>query len=404
MSSASDPQKVKGRFVIINQAAAPLFHEMAEGLFARGHEVTFVSGGAWPGRSPGIRLVQGPAYRRDSVAARGRTWLAFLFFVGRELRRVAPGTVVLSSSNPPLLPHLCAMVLGRDNPQVTRILDIYPDVVARHAALGRIPLVRPVWSALNRAAYRRCAAVVTLGERMADTLAQYTDGRRPMVIPNWNTVVKSRIPGRMENPLRAELGLGDRVVVQYSGNIGLAHDLDVMLEAATQLRDDDRVRFLVIGEGPRKSQLMGEVAARKLERTFLFLPYQSADRFPLTLGLADVAVVTVVPGYETTLIPGKVYDHLAGGAAILALTHRPSDLADVVERHGCGRVIAPGDTTAFVKAIMDYANDSEGLHSLREHARRVSDEHFSARACCTRMVDLLEAVAAGRKEIRGNAA
>jgi glycosyltransferase involved in cell wall biosynthesis len=301
-------------------------------------------------------------------------------------------TVLLSSSNPPWLPHLCSYLQSNTTLHVVRVLDVYPDVLRSHPHMARWPLIQRLWRIANRLAYRRCTSVVTLGDVMATTLSCYTDDA-PLVIPDWSTIDARKVPPRDENPLRVKLGLGDRLVVLYSGNLGLTHDLSPIIQAATHFKDDDRVRFVVVGEGPQHDRLQRDAQARGIGHLLVFLPYQSNDQLPLSMGLGDLSVVTIARGAENTCMPCKTYDYLAAGSAILAIAGRPSDLADIVDRYQCGVVIAPGDVSGLVRAIRAALPRDAWLQQMRAGARRAASQVFSAEIQCTRLVALLETTA-----------
>jgi glycosyltransferase involved in cell wall biosynthesis len=382
--------KTDRHFILINQGLG-LFHEQtAEALAERGHRVSVLTGDNHRFTHSGIRVLLGPKYHSKSLGTRARSWMAFLGFVARELPMIGKADLVLSSSNPPMLPHLCALLIGDSTPHVAHILDIYPEALAANPATARLPLVRSVWHLANRIIYSRCTEVVTLGHMMANTLAHHMGGRQPVVIPNWHTLDVDRIPSRRENPLRRELNLGDRLIVLYSGNIGLSHDLSVMVQAAELLKEDDRVRFVIIGDGPQRERLLATVKERKLENIFQFLPFQSATRLPMSLSLGDLSVVTLAPGVESAIMPCKTYNYLAAGSALLAVVRRPSDLAAVVEANGCGFVVEPGDAHGFTAAIRRVLDDPTLLAALRLRAQQTAKGHFSAEVCCTSLVELLE--------------
>jgi glycosyltransferase involved in cell wall biosynthesis len=383
----------KAHFILINQGFGPFYECTAEMLAERGHAVTVLTGERHRFKHPGIRVILGPEYRKQTVKARAGAWLSFLRFVARELRPIHRGAVVLSSSNPPMLPHLCAWLLGRNTAHVARVLDIYPETLAFHPSTARLPLVTSFWHWANRIVYRRCTEVVTLGRVMAQTLARNTGGRQPVVIPDWYSLDVSRVPARLDNPMRQELGIGDRLVVLYSGNLGLTHDLSVMVDAAETLRGDDRVRFVIIGDGPQRERLQIRVKEQKLEGMFCFLPFQPTERLPVSIGLGDLSVVTVIPGAESVLMPCKTYNYLAAGSAVLAVVRRPSDLAAIVEENACGIVVEPGDGAGFAAAIRQYLGHAEELTALRASAQRAAEAHFSPRVCCAQLVELLEKVA-----------
>ena len=65
----------------------------------------------------------------------------------------------------------------------------------------------------------------------------------------------------------------DRFVVGYSGNLGRAHELGILLDAADRLRHRLEIVFLIIGEGNQKENLQAEVTRRGLADV-LFKPYR----------------------------------------------------------------------------------------------------------------------------------
>ena len=72
----------------------------------------------------------------------------------------------------------------------------------------------------------------------------------------------------------------DRFVVGYSGNLGRAHELGILLDAAERLRHRLEIMFLIIGEGNQKENLQADVTRRGLANV-LFKPYQPKEQLPL---------------------------------------------------------------------------------------------------------------------------
>ena len=58
----------------------------------------------------------------------------------------------------------------------------------------------------------------------------------------------------------AQWRLANRFIVGYSGNLGRAHELGILLDAADRLRHRLELVFLIIGEGNQKENLQAEVA------------------------------------------------------------------------------------------------------------------------------------------------
>ena len=81
------------------------------------------------------------------------------------------------------------------------------------------------------------------------------------------------------NKFRSQHGLTDKFILMYAGNIGLTSSLEDVLAAADILREDPDIRFVIIGEGVKKSELQ-QTAKRKMLGNVIFLPYQPRELFP----------------------------------------------------------------------------------------------------------------------------
>ncbi len=153
--------------------------------------------------------------------------------------------------------------------------DLYPDLFP----IVGVNLPRFVTAALDKfagAVLRRYDTVIAIGACMAQRIALKGVGpERVEVVPNWADPVIQQVP-RETNPMRRELGLGDRFTVAYSGNFGLAHPLEAVIDAATTLaREAPEIMFLLIGQGRGLDRVRREIADRALPNLRL-LPWQPA--------------------------------------------------------------------------------------------------------------------------------
>src|SRR5581483_383994 len=152
--------------------------------------------------------------------------------------RLDPPDVVVALTDPPIIGLAARLVVRRVRarfvllcqdvfPEVTRLLeDFHSDAVDRGLE----------W--VSRFLIRKADRVVAVGETMRDRLvtAKGADPARVQVIHNWADCA-AILPGPKRNPFSIAHGLAERFVVMHSGNVGLAQELDVLLDAAARLRD-----------------------------------------------------------------------------------------------------------------------------------------------------------------------
>jgi hypothetical protein len=95
-----------------------------------------------------------------------------------------------------------------------------------------------------------------------------------------------------------------------------------------------------------------------------------------TMESADVALVTMVPGSETVVMPSKTYSAMMAGQAILAIAPEDSDLVDLIKAADCGWFVEPGDVAGLAAVIDAICADPAGLLEKRERAYQYAHAHL----------------------------
>lgn len=294
---------------------------------------------------------------KRSLVFRAIHYAAYLCGTAFELLR-EPGRLALVVTNPPFLPvwasffrRLCG---GR---YALEIQDLYPDGLVALGAMQDGWLARS-WRFLNRAAFCTAEYIVVLGRDMAERLqcAYGLDSRTICVIPHWSPAEPADNIAPESTALLTGLGLQDRFVVQYSGNMGLWHDIDQIIGAAVELRQRGDIHFLMIGGGRRKD------AAERLGSehgltNILWVPFQPKDRLADALSACHCALISQRDGLAGLAVPCKLYGILASGRPVIAAVPADSEIARVVREENCGLLVQPGDAVMLARAIVSLADD-----------------------------------------------
>lgn len=387
------------QWVVLNQSQSPVFQQLLEKLSSDLGPTLIYTGTPFESTVDGVMVEAGPRYDRTSLRGRAKSWIAFTFSATKLLFRLRARPFLLAVTNPPFLPQLVWFFhMLRGWPYALLMWDIYPDHLVQAGILRRRGAIARTWTWLNRKAMRDAEVVITIGDRMAGVLmAQLgsdVEQRRIEVIPNWGDIESLRPMAKAENTFAVEHDQVDKVTVVYSGNMGKTHSLKTVVEAARRLQNDPRVSFVFIGDGLGKPELEEAVRQSKLTNVKL-LPAQPWNVLPLSLAMADIAIVTQAPGSENLSLPSKTYSMLAVGAAVLACTSMESDLADLVTKHEVGFVCPHDDSDAIERAIRVLANDPERLARYRANARVIAEQKFSFEAVYQQFRATLGAVVAG---------
>jgi glycosyltransferase involved in cell wall biosynthesis len=366
------------RLVFVNRyfhpdvsATSQMLSDVAFGLACAGHEVVVLCSRqlyddparVLPAReriaAVEIHRLGTTRFGRASLAGRSLDYLSFyLSLLVRLPFIVRPGDLLVTKTDPPLLSIPCGLVAWLRRARLVNWLqDVFPEVAEQ---LGVTPLPAAAMRGLKQArdwSLRRAHANVVIGEQMRRYfVTRGIAAQRLRVIENWSDAAFVRPLPAAASRLRATLAAGDALVVGHSGNLGRAHDVDTLLEAAAKLRDEPFV-FLIVGGGAGLSQLQRGVAAHGLERSFRFLPYQPREQLADSLAAADVHLVSLQPNLEGFIVPSKIYGILAAGRPALFIGAGDGAVGTLLATNACGSTIAPGDSAQLAQELRRLAAD-----------------------------------------------
>lgn len=298
----------------------------------------------------------------------------FLF----SLIRFRPGDKVLVVTNPPLLPFL--VTIATKIKRCTSILlvhDVYPEVLAAAGILRQESIIFKMIQAAAHWLYNRVTAIIVIGRDMANIAGTKCKDRSKIhVITNWADLDIVKPNARPKNNVLKVHGLLDSFVVQYCGNMGRTHGVEYLVKSAEKLQADHSIHFLFIGSGARKSWLEREVAKLKLANITI-LPRCPREELAEHLNACDLAVISFVPGMRGVSVPSRMYNVMAAGKPILAVTDADSELAMVVVEEKIGWVVVPGEVDSLTLAIQGASSDPERLNAMGNRARQVAEEKYA---------------------------
>jgi colanic acid biosynthesis glycosyl transferase WcaI len=361
---------------LLTELCADLRHE---------HDVSVIAGPSYHVSTPlrglwrhdaldGVDIIRtwGTVFPKRRLLARLLNLGSYYALAAAAALRSARPDVVIAETDPPLLGLLGTLLQARWRCRFLYYCqDIYPDIAEVTGGIRSRPLLALLARA-NRLAYQRADLIVVLGEDMRRRLmSKGVPPGRIVVLPNW--VDCSVIRPLSQNGFRSQFG--NKFVVMYSGNLGLSQQLESVMEAARQLRDNGRVVFAFIGEGARKPWLE-QRAHRDGLGNVCFLPYQPKQALAESLGAADLHLVPLQAGLAGCMVPSKVYGILAAGRPYVAMMDHDADVAMLARESRLGFVCPPGDAAALARVISEAVANPDELRAMGLRARAVAERCF----------------------------
>jgi glycosyltransferase involved in cell wall biosynthesis len=347
-------------------------------------------------RLDGVRVhrLRTSRFGRGHLGGRALDYLSFYCACAWHLLwLLRRGDIAVAKTDPPLISLVAAATARlRGARLVNWLQDLFPEVASR---LGANPLPGPLDRLLRGARDRSLRGArmnVVLGRRMRDHLLDRgIPAERISIIENW-AGQEAAPASPAHSRLRLALGLRDRFVAAYSGNLGRAHDYRAILEAATLLQPDARFVLLMIGGGAGMDALRAAAQQRRLGN-LLFLPYQPRETLADSLAAADVHLATLLPELEGLIVPSKFYGILAAARPVLFIGDAHGELPGIIHDEGCGATVASGDGAALAQALRRLQADPDGVAAMGRRAHALFLRQYTAARALGQWTQLLQVTA-----------
>jgi colanic acid biosynthesis glycosyl transferase WcaI len=292
--------------------------------------------------------------------------------------------LIFVTTNPPPSPF-AAWVLKRlwGTPYVYLIWDLYPDVPVQLGMLDPKGIVYRLAKCLQRSWLRAAEQVIVIGRCIQENIGRNYDIplENMPVISHWAD--PSSFPQDKPSSFASRNGL-EGFTVMYAGNIGLAQDLDIILDAALLLKVlDPEVRFLVVGNGPGCESVDRRIVREGIQNVRRLPAVPRAD-YPDLLAAADLCLVSLAPYLEGLAVPSKFYGILAAGKPVLAILSETCEIARVLQEQDCGIQVSPRNAGALVDAIRELRADPERARRMGLNARKVLESEYTLQRIAAR--------------------
>lgn len=352
----------------------------------------------------GVRIhrVTGTSFGRGSHLGRIMDYASFYGQAILSLLSTRRYDYVVTLTTPPLLSFLGG-VLKKMRGQKYGIwsMDLHPDAEVAAGMLQPGSSLAKVLHALNNFGYRNADFVVDLGTYMKRRLeAKGVRHDRLHTIPVWSKKDEIEPLPHDENPLLDAWGLRDKCVVMYSGNAGLAHRFDEVLEAMRLLKDHPDLFFLFIGAGPRR-QAIEDFAARHGIENFRYLDYLPREQLRYSLSSASIHLLTLRSDMAGIAVPGKLYGIMAAGRPVAMVGPEASEPAQTILQEDIGFVVDPDGPSAnasseLVDKLLHFCNDDDLRAEQGSRARAAFLAHYEQEVACAMWERLFEQVGSER--------
>lgn len=300
--------------------------------------------------------------------------------------------VMFIASTPPFQGALAGLVKKfTKQPLIYNLQDIFPDSLVGTGLAKKDGMLWKIGRKIEDFTYCHADKIIVISEDFKkNIMAKGVPEDKIVVIYNWvdqNAVVE--LP-REENKLFDKYGLDrSKFYIEYSGNIGLTQNMDMLLAVMKELKDSHPdIGLVLVGEGAYKQQVE-EIVKRDALTNVAMLPFQPYEDISHVFSLGDAGLVISKPGVGANSVPSKTWSIMSASRPVLA-NFDENELKTIIEDHQCGIFTKAGDKEAFKQSILTLYNNRELCKEYGRNGRQFVMDNLTKEVGTQKYVDVIK--------------
>lgn len=346
----------------------------------------------------GIDVRRVPMYVAENKGTLRRTlsYVSFMLSCILYCRRVRQRPDVVVATSPQFFAAIGGYVVARLKraPFVLEVRDLWPESVVAVGAANRGPIIR-FFERIERFLYRRSDHIVVVTDAFKrNIIGKGIAPEKISVLKNGFDVdsLASELDPKILDEMRRDFALDGKFVASYIGTIGMAHGVEVLLEAARRSTDEDVV-FMIVGTGAERARLEKMQEEMKLSNVRL-IEKQPKERVAYLLELTDVSIVHLrdTPVFRT-VIPSKIFEAMALRRPIVLGVRGESE--EMIRASGAGLPIEPENAEDLLTAVRRLKADRALYDRISQAGFEYVHAHHDRKVLARRYWTILEDIVRG---------
>lgn len=301
-----------------------------------------------------------------------------------------PRHEILLVESPPLFLGISAWLISRlrGSKMVFNVSDLWPESAEKLGLVKNRFFLRCAGS-LERCMYKSAWKITGQTRGIVQNISSRFPDKKIHWLPN-GVDLSLYDPLKKTGDWRSTLGfLPDDKLFLYAGILGHAQGLEVILKAASRLKMHDKVKFILLGDGPEKLILM-EMAGKEDLKNVRFLDPVPKEAMLQVLAAVDAAII---PLRKLDLflgaIPSKIFEAISMEIPIILGVDGEARTL-FIEEGRCGLYFSPEDDAALAVAIRTICEDPELAQSLGRNGRIYARRRFDRDAIASDFYTFLQ--------------
>ena len=335
-------------------------------------------------------IVLNVAYSQKMGNAR-RLWafLNFFWHASIALARLKDIDIVFATSTPltVALPALALKFL-RGTPFVFEVRDLQPRGYIKWNVLrNRFAIKLALW--FERFVYTKTEGVVALSTDMKGYIDRVTEEpEKAITVMNCSDIdLFKPLNEKEKQEIRNKFGWHNKFIIIHTGAMGKVNGLHRVVETANRIKTDQKICFVLIGDGKEKPRIEKMVADQSLNNVLFMKLMPKVELAPI-LAAADAGLVSIdrMPHMQFNSA-NKFFDYLACGLPVLL--NYGGWQREVLNKHNAGLGCDIFDDDEFIKNIMTLYKNPSLCKIMGQNARKLAENEFNRDILAQKVLDFV---------------
>lgn len=296
---------------------------------------------------------------------------------------------LVMGTTPPIFQAVSAWFVAfiRRKPFLLEVRDLWPEFGVSMGVLKN-PLVIGLARWLEKFLYKRATHILVNSPAYKDYMISKNVPADKITFIPYGTDIDMFNPNIDGAAIRKALNVEDKFIVLYAGALGQANDIDTILRAAQRLKENDKIYFVLFGDGKERQRLQTKANQMNLSNV-IFAGVRAKKEMPKVIASANVclAILQDIPMFRTTY-PNKVFDYMASGRATVLVIDGIT--RDLIESSYGGVFVQPNDDKGLADTILDLSQNPDIVNQMGKNAREFLVGHLNREDKLNETLTLLE--------------
>jgi glycosyltransferase involved in cell wall biosynthesis len=289
---------------------------------------------------------------------------------------------IIMGTTPPIFQAFSAWLVAflRRKPFLLEVRDLWPEFIVSMGVFNN-PILIKLARMLEMFLYRRATHILVNSPAYKTYIEEKGIPAKKITFIPYGADIQMFYPEMDGSHLRQ-----DKFLVLYTGALGQANDIYTILRAASHLKENEHIQFLLFGDGKERPKLQAE--AQKLQlNNLLFAGVRPKHQIPAIIAAADVclAILQDIPMFRTTY-PNKVFDYMAAGKPTILVID--GVIRQVIEESQGGMYVAPGDDRQLADTVFALSSQPDRVKKMGSNARSYLEKHLDRQVMLEKTRDL----------------